>query len=75
MNLLVDARYDRPVRDLWLQHQRGLLPPKRPGELRFDPIIEPPMHGPDARNFLKFIGVPEEFARLLTQKGIPYIPN
>jgi hypothetical protein len=29
----------------------------------------------DALDFVTFTGVPEDFARLLTEKGIPYVVN
>jgi hypothetical protein len=48
MNVLVDATYRRQISELWMQYQRGLFPPKQPGEVRI--FVEPPMHGPDARN-------------------------
>jgi hypothetical protein len=76
MNVSVDASYRRQISELWYQYQRGLLPPKQPGELRIDPpVVEPPMHGPDARNLLNFARAPEDFIRLLQQNRIPYTVN
>lgn len=75
MYVLVDASYRRQIADLWSQYQRGLLPPKRPGQLRIDLFPEPPMHGPDTRNLLNFPSAPEDFVRLLRQNRIPYTVN
>jgi len=75
MNLSVKASYQPTFMKLWAQCQRDSRLPKQPGELRFDIDIYPPMHGPDALDFVTFTGVPEEFARLLTEKGIPYVVN
>jgi hypothetical protein len=75
MNVSVDATYRRQVSDLWLQYQRELLPPKRPGEVRIDIFIEPPMHGPDALNRLNFALAPDDFVRLLRKNRIPYTVN
>jgi hypothetical protein len=73
MNVSVDASYQRRFSELWYQYQRGLLPPKQPGELRFD--VVPPMHGPDACNLVTFPQVPEDFVRLLKHNHIPYTVN
>jgi hypothetical protein len=73
MNVLVDATYRRHISELWMQYQRGLFPPKQPGEVRI--LVEPPMHGPDARNLLNFFGAPEDFVRLLKQNRIPHTVN
>jgi hypothetical protein len=75
MNVSVDASYGSQVRELWSQYQRGLRPPKCPGEARIDVFAELPMHGPDARNLLNFASVPEDFVRLLEQNRIPCAIN
>jgi hypothetical protein len=76
MNVSVDAIYRLRVSELWFQYQLSLLPPKRPGEFRINPpVIEPPMHGPDARNLLNLTRAPQDFVRLLKQNRIPYTVN
>jgi hypothetical protein len=72
MNLSVDASFRRQISELWMQYQRGLLPPKQPGEVRIDIFVEPPMRGPDAHNLLNFARAPEDFVRLLKQNRIPH---
>jgi hypothetical protein len=76
MNISVDARYRRQISELWFQWERSKLPPKQPGEFRLDPpVIEPPMHGPDAHNLLHFSRAPDDFLRLLKANHIPYTVN
>jgi hypothetical protein len=76
MNVSVDAIYRLRISELWFQYQRSLLLPKRLGQFRIDPpVIEPPMHGPDACNLLNFTRAPQDFVRLLEQNRIPYTVN
>jgi hypothetical protein len=72
MNLSVDASYRRQVSELWYQWQRSQRPAKQPGEFRLDIFVDPPMHGPDARNQVTFVRVPEELLRVLKENRVPY---
>ena len=76
MNVSVDASYRYQISELWYQYQRGLLPPKKPGEFRIDPpVIVPPICGPDTLNLVTFARAPDDFVRLLEQNRIPYAVN
>lgn len=75
MNFAADASYQRQVLELWHKWERSQRPPKRPGEFRLDIFVDPPMHGPDMRNQLTFVRLPEGFIRVLKENRIPHTVN